>query len=135
MTELPANIKNLNFLIVDDYESMQIMVSQNLKQLGVTKIQICNSGNSALKKIKENLSTPNTIQYVITDLVMEDGTGLDLVKAIRSDTSIAKLPIIMVTSKAEVSHVIECIKAGVSSYIVKPWKIEDLCKKIAESYK
>jgi two-component system, chemotaxis family, chemotaxis protein CheY len=135
MIDLPQKLKDLNFLIVDDYESMQIMISQNLKQLGITKIQICNSGNSALKKIKESISTPNEIEYVITDLVMENGTGLELVQALRAEPKTAKLPIIMVTSKAEVANVIECIKAGVSSYIVKPWELEDLCKKLVESYK
>jgi two-component system chemotaxis response regulator CheY len=131
--QLPANIKSKHFLICDDYESMQAMIIDSLNSLGVTKITVASSGNGGYKTILEKLAS-DPIEFVMTDLMMEDGTGIDLVKQIRADgnAQVKGLPILMVTSKSEVNFVLESIKAGVNSYIVKPWSIEDLHKRIME---
>ena len=130
---LPDSVINMQFLVVDDYESMRMMIADNLKQIGVKKILFAKSGNEAVEIISSNFGTPTQIQFLMTDLIMENGTGLDLVKAVRAHPTIKKLPILMVTSKAEVNLVIECVKAGVNNYIVKPFQLEDLSKKIVDS--
>ena len=130
--QLPSNIKGKHFLICDDYESMQVMVSDSLKSLGVTKISLARSGNSGYKTILDKMTAGDPIEFVVTDLMMEDGSGIDLVKQIRANPATKALPVLMVTSKSEVSFVLESIKAGVNSYIVKPWAIEDLHKRIIE---
>lgn len=130
---LPEELKKKRFLVVDDYESMRIMIGEHLHQIGVESINFCSSGNEALAFIKKNIGGPNSVEIIITDLVMENGTGLDLVKGVRADANSKSLPILMITSKAEVNLVIECIKAGVNNYIVKPWQVDDLIKKIIDS--
>lgn len=128
---LPAHIASKHFLICDDYESMRTMITDSLKQLGVTKISAAKSGNEGFKIIKDKMSS-DPVQFVITDLMMEDGNGIDLVKLIRADAGARQLPILMVTSKSEVSYVLESVKAGVNNYIVKPWALDDLSKRIVE---
>ncbi len=128
---IPAHITSKHFLICDDYESMRTMITESLKQLGVTKVSAAISGNEGYKIIQEKLAT-DPIQFVITDLMMEDGSGIDLVKLIRADAKARHLPVLMVTSKSEVSYVLESIKAGVNNYIVKPWALDDLAKRIIE---
>lgn len=130
--ELPSNIKDKNFLICDDYESMRTMITESLKSLGVTKITQAKSGNEGFKILLEKHAAGTPIQFVITDLLMEDGTGIELARQIRGHELTKGLPILMVTSKSEVNFVLESIKAGVNSYIVKPWAIEDLHKRIIE---
>lgn len=129
--DLNPSVKAKHFLVVDDYESMRTMISDHLKQLGVTKITTANSGNEALKKYQE-AEASDPIGFVLTDLVMEDGNGIDLARGIRQVLG-KKVPIIMITSKSEVSYVLESIQAGVSSYLIKPWQIADLAKKINET--
>ncbi len=128
---LPVNIASKHFLICDDYESMRTMITDSLKQLGVIKISAAKSGNEGFKIIQEKQAT-DPIQFVITDLMMEDGSGIDLVKLIRAEAQTKHLPVLMVTSKSEVSYVLESIKAGVNNYIVKPWALDDLAKRIVE---
>jgi two-component system chemotaxis response regulator CheY len=123
----------MQFLVTDDYESMRIMIADHLKQLGVKKIMFAKSGNEAVEVISSNFGKPTQIEFLLTDMVMENGTGLDLVRAVRAHPTIKKLPILMVTSKAEVNLVIEAVKAGVNNYIVKPWQLDDLSKKIVDS--
>lgn len=132
MSKLPADLASKQFLVTDDYESMRIMIADHLKQMGATKILFAKSGNEALEMIKANHGGPNQIEFLLTDLVMENGTGIELVKGVRADGRFKTLPALMITSKSEVSLVLEAVKAGVNSYIVKPWQIDDLAKKIAE---
>jgi two-component system chemotaxis response regulator CheY len=133
VSTLPEAIRNKQFLVTDDYESMRMMIAEHLKELGVEKILFASSGNQALKIIKQNLGKPEQIEFLLTDMIMEDGNGIELVKAVRADATLKSLPVLMITSKNEVGLVIEAVKAGVNNYIVKPWQLEDLSKKIIES--
>lgn len=133
MSTLPESIKKKQFLVTDDYESMRIMIGEHLKQLGVEKILFASSGNQAMKIIKQNQGKPEQIEFLLTDMIMEDGNGIDLVKAVRADATLKSLPVLMITSKNEVGLVIDAVKAGVNNYIVKPWELDDLSKKIIDS--
>jgi two-component system, chemotaxis family, chemotaxis protein CheY len=130
--ELPSQIKQKHFLICDDFESMRVMISDSLKSLGITKITAAKSGNEGYKTILAQQAAGTPIEFVVTDLMMEDGSGIDMTKLIRGNDATKHLPILMVTSKSEVNFVLESIKAGVNSYIVKPWALEDLHKKLIE---
>jgi two-component system chemotaxis response regulator CheY len=134
MSKLISEICNKKFMVVDDYESMRVMMADHLKQIGVESLKFAKSGNEAFQQMLSFKGTPDSIDFVITDLVMEDGNGIELVKKLRSQEDFKKLPILMVTSKAEVNLVLEAVKAGVNSYIVKPWQLDDLAKKITEVY-
>lgn len=131
MLKLPAEIRALVFLVVDDYESMRVMISEHLRTLGVDKILFAESGSKAFEIIQ---SGPEKIDFVLTDMVMEEGTGIELVKRLRLDPKNKSLPILMITSKAEVTNVLEAVKAGVSNYLVKPWEMEELHKKIINTH-
>jgi two-component system chemotaxis response regulator CheY len=74
------------------------------------------------------------VEFVITDLVMDNGSGIDLTHKIRASSlpKINTLPILMLTSKADVKIVLESVKAGVNNYILKPWTQETLAKRIVE---
>lgn len=130
--QLPDHIKSKHFLVCDDYASMRAMVSDSLRELGVVKITTANSGNQGFKVIREKLAI-DPIEFVVTDLMMNDGSGIDLVKLIRSDAAAKTLPVLMVTSQSEIASVLEAVKAGVNNYVVKPWAMEDLHKRIIES--
>jgi two-component system, chemotaxis family, chemotaxis protein CheY len=130
--ELPSHLKSKHFLICDDYDSMLVMMGDSLKSLGVTKITSAKSGNTGFKTILSKITEGAPIEFVVTDLMMDDGSGIDLVKQIRANATTKHLPVLMVTSKSEVGFVLESIKAGVNSYIVKPWTLEDLHKRIVE---
>jgi two-component system chemotaxis response regulator CheY len=134
MSKIPEPIVSKQFLVTDDYESMRMMIAEHLKELGIQKILFAKSGNEALEIIKKNLGGPNQIDFLLTDMVMENGTGIDLARGVRAEPSLKGLPILMITSKSEVNLVIEAVKAGVNNYVVKPWQLDDLAKKIIDSW-
>lgn len=130
MSLLPSSIASLHFLVVDDFQSMRVVLSAQLKHLGVSRVSFATSGNEAFKLIKEAQITAHPVQFVITDLMMKNGSGIDLTRLVRADAALAKLPILMISSMNDMDQVLEAVKTGVSDYIVKPWQEADLIKKI-----
>jgi two-component system chemotaxis response regulator CheY len=56
--------------------------------------------------------------------------GIELLKAVRADPKLAKLPVLMVTAESKREQIIEAAQAGVNGYIVKPFTAQTLEEKI-----
>lgn len=120
----------LKILIVDDFQTMRKIVRQVLRQLGFNDVQEAEDGESALKILREK---PD-IQFVISDWNMPKMTGIELLKAVRSDPSLKGLPFLMVTAEADKENIVEAVKSGVNSYIVKPFNAATLKEKIEKIF-
>ena len=116
---------NLKILIVDDFSTMRRIIKNLLRQLGFTNVQEANDGATAWPKIQ---SEP--FDLIVTDWNMPKMSGLELLKAIKSDESLKDIPVLMVTAEALKENIIEAVKAGVSNYIVKPFTAETLQEKL-----
>ena len=119
--------KNMNVLIVDDYNTMLRIIKNLLKQLGFNNVDEATDGAAAFEKVKQK-------QYglIISDWNMEPMTGLDFLKALRtSDEAYKNTPFIMVTAESKTENVVLAKQAGVNNYIVKPFNAETLKTKIS----
>ena len=67
---------------------------------------------------------------VISDWNMEPMTGYELLKEMRADPQLVRVPFIMITAESKTENVIAAKKAGVSNYIVKPFNAQTLKSKI-----
>jgi len=112
-------------LVVDDYQTMIRIIRNLLKQLGFEEVDDALDGTQALAKMKQR-----KYGLVISDWNMEPMTGYDLLKAVRSDDGLKEMPFIMVTAESKTDNVIAAKKAGVNSYIVKPFNAQTLKQKI-----
>jgi len=63
---------------------------------------------------------------IISDWIMPEMTGIDFLKACKSDETIKGIPFLMVTAEAQKDCIMEAIKSGVDNYIVKPFTPEKL---------
>lgn len=117
--------KDLRFLVVDDYSTMRRIIKNLLQGLGFSNITEAENGNMALPILKAG-----NIDFVITDWNMPEMPGLDLLKAIRADEQLKKLPVLMVTAEAKREQIVEAAQAGVSGYVVKPFTAEVLKQKL-----
>lgn len=124
------SLKSLRFLVTDDYESMRMIVQEELELLGVNLITFAKSGNEALEILEKRSIASDPINFVITDMMMDNGSGLDLTTQMRMSEKFKNTPILMISSMAEATFILKCIQAGIDDYIVKPWESEDLVKKI-----
>jgi len=119
--------KNMNILIVDDYNTMLRIIKNLLKQLGFNNVDEASDGSMALEKLKGK-----SYGLVISDWNMEPMTGLDLLKTVRgSNDNYKNVPFIMVTAESKTENVIAAKQAGVNNYIVKPFNAETLKSKMA----
>ncbi len=117
---------SMKVLVVDDFATMRRIVKNILTQLGFTNIVEADDGSTAIEVLKAD----NSVDMVISDWNMPKMTGLELLKAVRSDPELANMPFIMVTAEAQQENIIQAVKAKVSQYIVKPFTAETLGEKI-----
>lgn len=112
-------------LVVDDYQTMVRIISNLLKQIGFTNVDEASNGAEAFEKIQ-------TREYglIISDWNMQPVTGFELLQKVKADPATAGTPFIMVTAESKTDNVIAARKAGVSSYIVKPFNAQTLKAKI-----
>lgn len=119
---------DLKFLIVDDSMTMRRIVINSLRNLGYDNFVEAGDGKEALDK----LAVDSAINFIITDWNMPVVSGLELIKAIRSDQKVAHLPVLMVTTRGIKEDIIEALKAKVNNYIVKPFTPHILKEKIEQ---
>jgi two-component system chemotaxis response regulator CheY len=112
-------------LVVDDYRSMITIIRGLLKQIGLEDVDEAMNGAEALTKLAERRHG-----LVMADWYMEPMSGYDLLKEIRADGELAGTRFIMVTAESKTENVIAAKKAGVDSYIVKPFNAQTLRSKI-----
>ena len=116
---------NMKFLVVDDFSTMRRIVKGLLNELGYTDVTEADDGNTALPLLKAG-----GFDFLITDWNMPGMPGLDLIKAVRADGKLAKMPVLMLTAEAKREQIIEAAQAGVSGYVIKPFTAATLKEKI-----
>ena len=116
---------NLKFLVVDDFSTMRRIVKNLLQELGYNDITEADDGNTALPLLKSG-----SFDILITDWNMPGMPGLELLKAVRADERLAKLPVLMLTAEAKREQIVEAAQAGVSGYVIKPFTAITLKEKL-----
>jgi len=117
--------KNMPILIVDDYKTMLRIIRNLLKQIGFENVEEATDGTAALAKLRES-----EFKLVISDWNMEPMTGIELLREVRADDNMKKIPFIMVTAESKTENVVIAKEAGVSNYIVKPFNAATLKSKL-----
>ena len=110
-------------LVADDSSTMRKIILRSLQAVGVTEVTEAADGAEAISLFK-----PGEFDLVLTDWNMPGLTGLEVLQGIRAQD--ANIPVIMVTTEAEKSRVLQAIQAGVSDYLVKPFTADTLREKL-----
>ncbi len=114
----------MKVLLVDDSRTIRNIQKKVFAQLGYTDILEAGDGVEALEIL--NQTRPD---LCLIDWNMPRMDGITLVRKIRETDK--TLPLIMCTTEAEKSRVIEAIQAGVNNYLVKPFTADTLKERIA----
>ena len=121
---MPA-AKSLRILVVDDQESIRGVMRGYVKRLGVDNVDTAESGSAALKQL-----TKQPYHLVVSDINMENGSGLDLLKAMRAHPVLKRTPVLMVTGSSDNETVSSVLQAGVNGYVVKPVSFDALKQRV-----
>ncbi len=117
----------LKILVVDDSATMRRIVLNALKEGGYTDVIEASDGKDALEKLMTD-----KIDFIITDWNMPNMSGLEFTRAVRSETNIQNIPILMVTTRGVKQDIVEALQARVNNYIVKPFTPQLLKDKIEQ---
>lgn len=114
-----AASKNCKILLVDDDIEICRYIKSELSDW--YRFVICNNGKEALKQLLSG-----DFDLVVSDVVMPEMDGITLLKSIKGNANISHVPVIMLTSKSEISDRLEGIKQGADAYLAKPFSLEEL---------
>ena len=109
-------------LIVEDEESMQLGLGNNLKYDGY-EVDFASDGEEGIKKIQENI-----YNLIILDIMLPKLSGFDVCKKVRSEG--IKTPIIMLTAKNEEIDKVLGLEIGADDYITKPFSLREFLARV-----
>jgi len=107
-------------LAVDDEPNIVRLIQVNLERMGY-QVETANNGVQALEKIRA--SRPD---LVVSDVMMPEMDGFELLSTIRRDPALEDLPVIMLTAKAQDKNVMEGYQRGADMYLTKPFNPMEL---------
>ena len=114
-----AASRNSKILLVDDDIEICRYLKSELSDW--YRFVICNNGKEALNQLFSD-----DFDLVISDVVMPEMDGITLLRNIKGNANISHVPVIMLTSKSEISDRLEGIKLGADAYLAKPFSLEEL---------
>ena len=116
-------------LVVDDSSLMRSFAKGSFKQLKLNNVDEAENGEEALVKLKKDM-----YDLVLSDLHMPKMNGLELLKAIRSDSNLKDIPFIMMTLDGKKDVLLEAVKEGLNDYLMKPVTAGPLGQKLKKVF-
>lgn len=123
-TDDPAVPAAARVLIVDDNPDVRAYVSGILRDRGYQVITARNGAEGL------SLAQAQPPQLVVTDLMMPQVSGLDLIRLMRQDETLRGIPIILLTAKANEDTRIEGVEQGADAYLAKPFNDRELLAEV-----
>ncbi len=121
----------MNILIVDDSGVMRRIHKGILLERGIPESDLIEAEDG---KVALEMANAKPIGLFLVDWNMPNLNGLEFVRTLRATDAYKTTPIIMITSEAAKYNVVEAVKAGVTSYVIKPIKGDALWEKIGKYF-
>ncbi|MCO7187028.1 MULTISPECIES: response regulator [unclassified Pseudoalteromonas] len=111
------DIQELRILVVDDSRLARNHIRRVLNNLGATRISEAEHGAEALSILEDTM-----FDLIITDYNMPEVNGQELAEAIRNSNEHNHVPILMVSSEANETHLANIAQSGVNALCDKPFE-------------
>ena len=116
----------MKVLVVEDNQAVRDLLARILETLGYVPV-LASQGKEGLEKaIAEK---PNLI---VMDMMMPVMDGWEAARALRANPDTKNIPILAITALFRTQELKTCLEAGCNGYIVKPFGVTDLQRKIGE---
>ncbi|MGN0650769.1 MAG: response regulator [Oscillospiraceae bacterium] len=116
-------------MVVDD-DAITIKMCDFILKKFEYEVVTMNSGISALEYLRNPASEP--VDLIFLDIEMPLLNGFNTLSSIRQSSALKDIPVVFLTATATKETVEEAIKLGVTSYIKKPFKPQELINKAQE---
>ena len=120
-------LQGLNILVVDDNAYMRRLTRMMLTNLGAKSVIEAPDGLAALEVIRT--ADPDVM---LLDWDMPVLNGIEVLRIVRSPGVFPRpnLPVVMLTTRAQRSHVNEALRAGANEFLLKPTSPKALCDRL-----
>ena len=118
----------MKVLVVDDDDFSAQVLSGMLRNLGVEIVR----GKSGSDGVRLLVDSGNSIHLVISDVYMPEMTGLELFRTIKINSSLSRIPVVLMSGLTDLNLVSEAAKLGCTHFLVKPVSREKLQAKLRE---
>ncbi|HEX6739354.1 MAG TPA: response regulator [Vicinamibacteria bacterium] len=102
-------------LVVDDSKTTQMLVKTTLNRIPMLSMLEAGNGREALAVLQQQ-----SVDLLVTDIQMPEMDGIELVRAVRGQEDLRRLPILIITAKGEEAARGEGLRLGANAYILKP---------------
>ena len=111
-------------LVVEDDHDIAELVAHYLQRAGYLT-EVLNAGSEVLARVREQAP-----DLVLLDLMLPGLNGLEICRAMRSEPTLAAVPIIMLTAKSEEADRIVGLELGGDDYVTKPFSPKELVARV-----
>ena len=116
---------NKNILVIEDEPDIRKNLEYNLGREGFIV-----SSEASLSDAEKKLENNNDFSLIILDLMLPDGSGLDLCKKIKGNPGTESIPIIILTAKDDEVDRVVGFELGADDYVTKPFSVRELILRI-----
>jgi two-component system, chemotaxis family, chemotaxis protein CheY len=113
-------------MIVDDSRAMRMILKRITTEFGFETVEAGN-GREAIEALRGAERVPD---IALVDWNMPEMNGLELITAIRADTRLRSIALMMVTTESETSQIVRALAAGAHEYVMKPFTPEAIIAKL-----
>lgn len=121
-TETPPASRKI--LVVEDDHDLRRMMQIMLKS--VAEVVVAVDGMDAYAMLRNGMRP----SLIITDVMMPRMDGLSLVRRLKEDDELSRIPVIMLTAKDGPKDFVAGINSGARHYLTKPFKQDELVEKV-----
>lgn len=112
-------------LVVDDDPDVCDLVRYKLEQSGFD-VRRASDGDQALREVAAEVP-----DLVLLDIMMPGMSGLEVLEHWRANGATEKLPVIMLTAKAQENDVERGFELGADDYVIKPFSPRELARRVS----
>ncbi|MEP7203614.1 MAG: adenylate/guanylate cyclase domain-containing protein [Ilumatobacteraceae bacterium] len=106
-----------NILVIDDDRVNRLILARALEEERFT----VESAEDALRAIRILHEKPTAFDLILLDVVMPEMDGYDLLRYLKADPSLSRIPVVMVSALDDIASVVRCLELGADDYITKPF--------------
>ncbi len=131
----PASLRGLRVLMVDDNATNRRVLGEMLKGWGCTLAEAA-SGVEALDRLEEAVAAGEAVSLALLDRQMPGMDGVELARAIKADSRLTRMALILVTSTPRRGEAGEMAELGFAAYLTKPVRqsvLHDVLAAVAEA--
>ena len=114
-------------MIIDDVPATRTLIRDMLQEMGYTAIVEAASSDEALSRLLKKRA-----KLIICDYMMEEASGLDFVRELRSHPYLEDVPVLIVSSCSDAPIIEAALELGADDYILKPISFKLFSQKVRD---